>query len=106
MSAAPPTRDDIEQAVQCVRDHAEASRLGAFAYEVLSTQADGHRGELLLTHDHQGIDLKQDYAQAVLVSLERVWRRPVELKTLVEGKPVFLRFDGNEHRVKNDQVNK
>ena len=40
----------------------------------------------------------------MLVALERIWHRPVELKTLVEGKPVFLRFDGNEHRVKNDQV--
>jgi stage V sporulation protein R len=57
-----------------------------------------NRGELLLAHDHHGIDLKQDYAQAVLVALERVWRRPVELKTLVEGKPTFLRFDGNEHK--------
>ncbi|HKP57446.1 MAG TPA: SpoVR family protein [Polyangiales bacterium] len=63
-----------------------------------------NRGELLIAHDHQGIDLRQDYAQAVLVALERIWHRPVELKTLVEGKPVFLRFDGNEHRVKNDQV--
>jgi stage V sporulation protein R len=57
-----------------------------------------NRGELLLIHDHQGIDLKQDYAQAVLVALERVWRRPVELKTQAEGKPAFLRFDGNEHK--------
>jgi stage V sporulation protein R len=65
-----------------------------------------NRGELLLSHDHQGIDLRQDYAQAVLVSLERVWRRPVELRTMVEGKTVFLRFDGNEHKVKNDSVSK
>jgi stage V sporulation protein R len=63
-----------------------------------------NRGELLIAHDHQGIDLRQDYAQAVLVALERVWHRPVEIKTMVEGKPVFLRFDGNEHRVKNDQI--
>lgn len=62
-----------------------------------------NRSELLLSHDHQGVDLRQDYANAVLVALERVWRRPVELKTIVEGKPVFLRFDGNEHKVKNDQ---
>jgi stage V sporulation protein R len=65
-----------------------------------------NRGELLIAHDHQGIDLRQDYAQAVLVSLERVWRRPVELRTLVEGKTVYLRFDGNEHKVKNDGIGK
>jgi stage V sporulation protein R len=71
---------------------------------IVSVEDSNHknRGELLLSHDHQGIDLKQDYAQAVLVALERVWRRPVELRTIVEGKPTFLRFDGNEHKVKND----
>ncbi len=69
---------------------------------VVSVEDKNHknRGELLLTHDHQGIDLRQDYAQAVLVALERVWHRPVELRTLVEGKTVYLRFDGNEHKVK------
>jgi stage V sporulation protein R len=59
-----------------------------------------NRGELLLVHDHQGIDLKQDYAQAVLVAMERVWRRPIELRTIVENKPTHLRFDGNEHSSK------
>jgi stage V sporulation protein R len=59
-----------------------------------------NRGELLLTHDHQGIDLRQDYAQAVLIALERVWRRPVELRTIAEEKQVYLRFDGHEHKVK------
>jgi stage V sporulation protein R len=74
-------------------------------HPVVSVEDANHknRGELLLTHDHQGIDLKQDYAQAVLVSLERVWHRPVELRTLIDGKVVYLRFDGNEHKVKNDQ---
>lgn len=69
---------------------------------VVSVEDKNHknRGELLLSHDHQGIDLRQDYAQAVLVALERVWHRPVELRTLVEGKTVYLRFDGNAHKVK------
>jgi len=57
----------------------------------------GNRGELLLSHDHQGVDLKLDWAREVLQSLERVWRRPVEIHTIVDGKPALLRFDGNEH---------
>jgi stage V sporulation protein R len=57
----------------------------------------GNRGELLLDHDHQGVDLRQDYAEAVLKSLARVWKRPVELRTLVEGKPNALRHDGKEY---------
>lgn len=56
-----------------------------------------NRGELLLQHDHQGVDLKVDWAKDVLRALERVWRRPVEIHTLVENKPVLLRFDGKEH---------
>ena len=59
-----------------------------------------NRGELLLHHDHQGIDLRQDYAQAVMVALHRVWRRPVAVQSIVEEKHALLRFDGNEHEVK------
>jgi stage V sporulation protein R len=57
----------------------------------------GNRGELLLEHDHQGIDLRTDWAKEVLRALVRVWRRPVEIHTKVEGKATMLRFDGKEH---------
>jgi stage V sporulation protein R len=57
----------------------------------------GNRGELLLRHDHQGIDLRVDYAREVLKALVRVWRRPVEIHTKLENKPTLLRFDGKEH---------
>ncbi len=56
-----------------------------------------NRGELLLQHDHQGIDLRMDYAREVLVALNRVWKRPVEIHTAIEGKPNLLRYDGKEH---------
>jgi stage V sporulation protein R len=56
-----------------------------------------NRGELLLVHDHQGIDLRVDWAREVLKALERVWRRPVEIHTKVESKPTTMRFDGKEH---------
>ncbi len=56
-----------------------------------------NRGELLLEHDHQGVDLRLDWAKEVLAALVRVWRRPVEIHTLSESKPVLLRFDGKEH---------
>ena len=57
----------------------------------------GNRGELLLRHDHMGVDLKIDWAREVLRSLHRIWRRPVEIHTRIEGKPSLLRFDGSEH---------
>jgi stage V sporulation protein R len=59
-----------------------------------------NRGELLLVHSHQGIDLKQDYAQAVLGSLFRVWKRPVQIETKIEEKRALLRFDGKDHAIK------
>jgi len=56
-----------------------------------------NRGELLLQHDHQGADLKLDWARDVLKAVGRVWRRPVEIHTEVENKATLLRFDGKEH---------
>jgi len=60
-----------------------------------------NRGELLLWHDHQGIDLKLDYAHAVLEALQRIWRRPVQIRSVAEGKNVLLRYDGKEHSTKS-----
>ncbi|MCC7542214.1 MAG: SpoVR family protein, partial [Deltaproteobacteria bacterium] len=56
-----------------------------------------NRGELLLRHDHQGIDLKLDWARETLKALQRVWRRPVSLSTINDGKATMLRYDGKEH---------
>jgi stage V sporulation protein R len=64
--------------------------------EVLNANHE-NRGELLLAHDHQGIDLRMDYAREVLSSLQRVWKRPVELHTISDSKKTMLRFDGKEH---------
>ncbi len=60
-----------------------------------------NRGELLLRHDHQGVDLRVDYAKEVLKSLVRMWKRPVNLMTSSESKPVIMRFDGHEHTQKS-----
>jgi len=56
-----------------------------------------NRGELLLVHRHDGIDLKADYARDTLRNLHALWRRPVNVATQVEGRPTLARFDGNEH---------
>jgi stage V sporulation protein R len=60
-----------------------------------------NRGELLLRHDHQGLDLRQDYAKEVMRSVLRVWKRPVSVTTVAEGKPVMLRFDGKEQTTRH-----
>jgi stage V sporulation protein R len=55
-----------------------------------------NRGELLLEHDHMGIDLRLDWAEDTLRNLTRVWSRPVNLTTVVEEKPAVMTHDGDE----------
>jgi stage V sporulation protein R len=59
-----------------------------------------NRGELLLKHEHNGVDLKLDQAADTLAHIQFVWSRPVHLQTLVDGKPTVLSFDGSEHAIK------
>jgi stage V sporulation protein R len=56
-----------------------------------------NRAELLVEHRHQGVDLKADYARAVLENLQVLWSRPVNLETRREERRVRMRFDGREH---------
>jgi stage V sporulation protein R len=66
--------------------------------------ADGNyrnRGELLLRHDHQGIDLKLDKAADTLGNVGAVWGRPVHLQTVIDNQPSLMTFDGNNHTIKN-----
>ncbi|MCC6996441.1 MAG: SpoVR family protein [Deltaproteobacteria bacterium] len=56
-----------------------------------------NRSELLIKHKHEGIDLKVDYARDTLGNLARVWKRPVNLLTRMDGKGKVLRFDGKDH---------
>lgn len=62
----------------------------------------GNRGELLLRHEHQGVDLRADYARETLAALVRVWKRPVCVQTVVDGKKAMYRFDGKDHALKQD----
>ena len=56
-----------------------------------------NRGELLLDHHHEGIDLRTDWAQACLENLHKIWGRPVNIKTVVDGKEKILTYDGDKH---------
>jgi stage V sporulation protein R len=59
-----------------------------------------NRSELLLKHKHEGVDLKMDHARDTLEGLARVWKRPVNLLTRVDGKGKVLRYDGRDHSEK------
>jgi len=56
-----------------------------------------NRGELLLKHQHAGVDLRMDQAADTLANIQFIWGRPVHLATVMDGKPTTLSFDGSEH---------
>jgi stage V sporulation protein R len=56
-----------------------------------------NRGELLLRHEHNGVDLKVDDAQDTLVNVQFIWGRPVHLETTLEDQKLLLSFDGTDH---------
>jgi stage V sporulation protein R len=56
-----------------------------------------NRGELLLRHEYNGVELKLDEARDVLSNVQYIWSRPVHLETISDGHPTVLSFDGTEH---------
>jgi stage V sporulation protein R len=59
-----------------------------------------NRGELLLRHQHNGVELRLDHAADVLANIQYIWGRPVNLQTVVDAKPTMLSFDGTDHSIK------
>jgi len=57
-----------------------------------------NRGELLLRHRYEGIELRLDHARDTLRNIASLWRRPVFLHTAVEGKGKLFSYDGKEHQ--------
>jgi stage V sporulation protein R len=64
-----------------------------------------NRGELLLRHDHHGVDLDQDYTRATLLNLNALWGRPVHVLSKQEGKGIMFGFDGRDHSEKSADYN-
>lgn len=56
-----------------------------------------NRGELLLTHLHEGKDMQPDFMSATLKNVYKVWKRPVSMVTVMEDSPQLFRFDGKEY---------
>ncbi len=56
-----------------------------------------NRGELLLEHFHEGVDLRLDYMRDTLSNLQVLWSRPVVIKTTIDETPKLVRFDGESY---------
>ncbi|MCB0394591.1 MAG: SpoVR family protein [Bdellovibrionales bacterium] len=57
-----------------------------------------NRGELLLKHNWEGIDMQPDYMAATLKNIYAIWTRPVNLVTIMEKEEKLFRYDGNEFK--------
>jgi stage V sporulation protein R len=57
-----------------------------------------NRGELMLVHHHYGNDLDLQEAIDTLKNLQKLWQRPVNLHTIVEGEKKILHFDGIRYK--------
>jgi stage V sporulation protein R len=55
-----------------------------------------NRGELLLTHLWEGIDMQPDFMSETMKNLYAIWTRPVNLATIMDGEKTLYRFDGKE----------
>ncbi len=56
-----------------------------------------NRGELLLTHVHEGLDLQPNHMDQTMRNLFTVWKRPINLVTIMENEGCMFRFDGKNY---------
>lgn len=52
------------------------------------------RGELYLRHSYEGVELDVPYLERTLPHVHRLWRRPVHLETVLDGKKVLFSYQG------------
>lgn len=55
-----------------------------------------NRGEILLLHQHQGVDLDINYASETMRNIFAIWKRPINLSTRFDEKETVFVFDGKE----------
>ena len=57
-----------------------------------------NRGELLLLHQYENVELDKQFATDTLSNLHTLWKRPVHIQTKLDDKAVILGYDGQEFR--------
>jgi stage V sporulation protein R len=62
----------------------------------IETSNYGNRGELLLKHIHQGVDLDMGMGSDTMRNIFTLWKRPVNLSTTFDGNETVYVFDGKE----------
>lgn len=57
-----------------------------------------NRGELLMTHLFEGVEMQPDYMQDTMRNIFAIWSRPVCVATVLDGEPKIVSFDGTDFK--------
>ncbi len=57
-----------------------------------------NRGELLLAHLFEGVEMQPDYMHETMKNLCAIWSRPVHVATVMDGERRIASFDGKEFK--------
>jgi stage V sporulation protein R len=56
-----------------------------------------NRGELYLWHRFEGVEMQLTKARETLMHLQKCWKRPVHIQTIIQNQFRLLSFDGKEY---------
>ncbi len=59
-----------------------------------------NKGELLLTHMFEGVELQPDYMNETLKRIQALWKKPVSLATVLDKAPSLVTCDGQTFEIK------
>jgi stage V sporulation protein R len=57
-----------------------------------------NRGEMLMTHLYEGVEMQPDYMQETMKNMFAIWTRPVSVATVLDGDPKIVTFDGADFK--------
>lgn len=57
-----------------------------------------NRGELLMSHLFEGVEMQPDYMQDTMRNVFAIWSRPVAVATVMDGEPKIVTFDGTDFK--------
>lgn len=57
-----------------------------------------NRGELLLVHLFEGVEMQPDYMQETMKNMVSIWSRPVNLATVLDNERRIVSYDGREFK--------
>lgn len=57
-----------------------------------------NRGELLLVHTYEGVEIDKKYAEDTLRNLHVLWQRPVHLQSMLDDKPALMSYSGKDYK--------